>query len=35
MVHMSFQVGYSDLSLLQTLIVLIPKLDHPSHLKEF
>ena len=35
MMCMAFQSGYVDPCLLQTLIVLIPKVDHPSRLMEF
>nr|KYP40468.1 Transposon TX1 uncharacterized [Cajanus cajan] len=31
----AFQLGYSDLSLLETQMVLIPKVNHPVSLKEF
>nr|KYP51246.1 Putative ribonuclease H protein At1g65750 family [Cajanus cajan] len=31
----AFRLGYSDISLLETQMVLIPKVDHPVSLKEF
>nr|KYP37152.1 Transposon TX1 uncharacterized [Cajanus cajan] len=31
----AFQLGYSDISLLETQMVLIPKVDHPVSLKDF
>nr|KYP51188.1 Transposon TX1 uncharacterized [Cajanus cajan] len=35
MVQNAFRYGFADSNLLDTLIVLIPKVDHPSNLKEF